>query len=460
MAAGGVGGGQVVKVKREKLEACMTCPLCNKLLKEATTISLCLHTFCRKCIFEKLSDEEGDCCPVCEIDLGILPVEKLRPDHNLQDIIAKIFPVKGKKVDTPEANVPEANDPDVTPSSLPVKRKERSLSSLVVSTPKVPLQSGLTGKRSRALSRKGAVLRGCSFSAEEAAKRDDSIEDHPMSSNSTGTLDEFAQNKSQDSPELSYERTANKYMNNDVEIIEGKADLWTPLNCLVEAANRTKSSKPNSQGLHAKSDPTSSLDSELYMSQIKAEGELPNALDCIRNAYTPKTKKKEADQKARGKNNSNGTGASGPVKRKRVRTANQNRVAASGESSASTQLMLDTCGAKYRNVPVWFSLVASEDWKGEISLPQISACCLKIKDGKMPVSTIQKYLAMKLELSSENEVEILCRGQPVLPTWQLESLVELWCRTAPTTKKIPVTVGSSAKDFVMVLNYCRRVQTP
>ena len=35
---------QVVKVKRETVEACMTCPLCNKLLKEATTISLCLHT--------------------------------------------------------------------------------------------------------------------------------------------------------------------------------------------------------------------------------------------------------------------------------------------------------------------------------------------------------------------------------------------------------------------------------
>lgn len=128
--------GQVVKVKRDTLEACMTCPLCDKLLREATTISLCLHTcefvfflfefridclfpdlgfcfssislrwcrqfsifliycllafvlflmhwvleyglVCRKCIYEKLSDEEVDCCPVCNIDLGCLPVEKLR----------------------------------------------------------------------------------------------------------------------------------------------------------------------------------------------------------------------------------------------------------------------------------------------------------------------------------------------------------------------------------------------
>lgn len=37
-----------------------------------------LKPVCRKCIYEKLSDEEMDCCPVCEIDLGCLPVEKLR----------------------------------------------------------------------------------------------------------------------------------------------------------------------------------------------------------------------------------------------------------------------------------------------------------------------------------------------------------------------------------------------
>lgn len=36
--------GQVVKVKSEILQACMTCPLCKKLLRDATTISLCLHT--------------------------------------------------------------------------------------------------------------------------------------------------------------------------------------------------------------------------------------------------------------------------------------------------------------------------------------------------------------------------------------------------------------------------------
>ncbi|XVF57224.1 hypothetical protein PTKIN_Ptkin06aG0187300 [Pterospermum kingtungense] len=130
---GGSGGGyhRVVKVKRETLESCMTCPLCNKLLEEATTIPSCLHTFCRECICEKLSDEGMDCCPECDTELGCFPLYKLRPDHNLQDIRAKIF--KRRKTKAPEAI------PSVSP---PAKRKERSLSSLMGSTLKVPMQSG------------------------------------------------------------------------------------------------------------------------------------------------------------------------------------------------------------------------------------------------------------------------------------------------------------------------------
>ena len=45
--------------------------------------------------------------------------------------------------------------------------------------------------------------------------------------------------------ETFYEQKPNK---DDVEVMEGKADLWTPLNCLVKTANRTKSSKSNLQG--------------------------------------------------------------------------------------------------------------------------------------------------------------------------------------------------------------------
>ncbi|XP_065853342.1 E3 ubiquitin protein ligase DRIP2-like [Euphorbia lathyris] len=442
------GGGQMVKVKRDILEACMTCPLCKKLLRDATTISLCLHTFCRKCIYEKLSDEEVDCCPVCDIDLGCLPVEKLRADHNLQDIRAKIFPFKRRKIQAPEVM------PSIT---LPAKRKERSLSSLVVSTPKMPMQTGLTGRRSKAGARKAAALR-CNFSLEETNKKEDSAEDHPMSSSSPESPNRSSPNKRQDSSvdDPSTIKHVKEESEDDVEVVEGKADLWTPLNCLVEAANRSKSSKLNSQGISLfKSELVTTPDTEFQLSGTKSRTESPNGR--ASEVYIPKSKHKEHGQDMKALDEKNGTNLlHTSVKRRRL--TSRKRAAMSEELSVSAQVMVDASGAKNRrNCPIWFSLVASEDQKGDASLPQISACYLRIKDGKMPVSFIQKYLVKKLHLNSESEVEIMCRGRPVLPTQQLHNLVDLWFRTASTSKKVPASVGSSAKDFVMVLSYSRKV---
>ncbi|CAH9051377.1 unnamed protein product, partial [Cuscuta epithymum] len=88
---------QVVKVRRQTIAACMTCYLCNRLFREATTISECLHTFCRKCIYKKLSEEDSQCCPICKIELGCVPMEKLRPDKNMHAVRAKTFPFKRRK---------------------------------------------------------------------------------------------------------------------------------------------------------------------------------------------------------------------------------------------------------------------------------------------------------------------------------------------------------------------------
>lgn len=109
-----------------------------------------------------------------------------RPDHNMQDIRAKIFPLRRRKIQAPE----------VMPSiSLPVKRKERSLSSLVVNTPKVSIQTGLTGKRTKVNARKAAALRVCGFSVED--KKEDSAEDRTMSSSSPDSLNKITSNKRQ-----------------------------------------------------------------------------------------------------------------------------------------------------------------------------------------------------------------------------------------------------------------------
>ncbi|KAL2325380.1 hypothetical protein Fmac_024438 [Flemingia macrophylla] len=427
---------QMVRVKRETLVTCMTCPLCHKLVKDATTISLCLHTFCRKCIYEKLSDEEMDCCPECNIDLGCLPVEKLRPDHNLQDIRSKIFPFKRKKIKAEEV---------LSSISLPAKRKERSLSSLVVSAPKVPMQLGFTGKRTKTSTRKAAALRGCSFILEESIKKEETNGEV----NTDSTL-----------AEPSKKHKHNEATENRVEHTDGKVDLWTPLNCLVEAANRTKSSRSNSQAV-----PLAKLESPTTprggkdMPEITTKTDLPPAQSELN---IPKSKNKDTGHKTTfGYDKDANSLPSGPAKRRRLRPSGQKRVGAS-EMSASSPALLDATGGKCnrKNSPIWFSLVASEDQKGDVPLPQISACYLRIKDGTVPVSFIQKYLMKKLNLASETEVEIMCRGQPVLPSLQLHNLVELWFRTASTSKKIPASVGSSAKDFVMVLSYCRKALPP
>ncbi|CAH2038730.1 unnamed protein product [Thlaspi arvense] len=147
------------QVKRETMRACLSCPLCDRILRDATTISECLHTFCRKCIYEKITEDEIECCPVCNISLGGNPLEKLRPDHNLQDLRAKFFPLKRRKVKGPEM------------VSLPAKKKVRSISSLIVNTPKVSAQSGTTG-RSKAVTRK--ELRGKGSLAERIVKEEES----------------------------------------------------------------------------------------------------------------------------------------------------------------------------------------------------------------------------------------------------------------------------------------------
>ncbi|RYR02435.1 hypothetical protein Ahy_B06g081225 isoform A [Arachis hypogaea] len=382
----------MAKVKRQKLQACITCPLCHKLLRDATTISLCLHTFCRKCIYKKLSDDEMDCCPVCYVDLGCLPLQKLRPDHNLQDIRAKIFPFRRRKIDAPQ----------VVPSiTLPAKRKERSLSSLVVNAPKVSNQTGFTGKRTKSGTRKAA---------------EETYGEHNLGS--------FVADPSKKRP--------NEDTENSMELAEGKGDLWTPLNCLVEAANRTKSSKSNSQGTpHAKLESPSTAYGGLDMVATTTKSDLPTSLKSA--FHMVKTKIKDNRHKRFGADKEGHTLHSGSaVKQKRPLRPVQERAEAS-ETSAS-----DTTGSRCdgKNSPIWFSLVASEDQKGDVPLPQISACYLRIKTWI---------------------VEIMCRGQPVLPNLQLHNLVDLWFCSGSTTKKMPASVGSSAKDFVMVLSYCRKV---
>lgn len=109
----------------------------------------------------------------------------IRPDHSLQDVRTKIFPFKRRKVNAPEA---------VPSHTLPARRKERSLSSLVVSTPRVSAQATMTGRRSRAVVRKAGALQASRVPIEKQVKKEeDSMEDHPKSSSSPETSNKLLQ---------------------------------------------------------------------------------------------------------------------------------------------------------------------------------------------------------------------------------------------------------------------------
>ncbi|KAL8171074.1 hypothetical protein V2J09_022878 [Rumex salicifolius] len=403
-----------LKVRRESVVACMTCPLCSKLLVEATTISLCLHSIC---IYKKLSDDELDTCPVCEINLGCNPGDKLRPDHTWQYMRAKIFPVNKGKVDSAEAS-------EVMPSaSPPAKRKERSLSSLVVSMPKVSVHSSATGKRTRSVPRKSSFPRGSSPSTEELPK-EELLEEYQ-------NLNKTIQNNKLGPAKSSVDQIPDEDVENGSAMGSVKVDL---LCCLVEAANGTKLSKSTSQGpVHVRAEPSSAQDESI--SRVEQ-----SKLKTINRYY-----------------NKDIQTACAPTKRKRLRPPNKNTTTLPVKSPNAMQVVVRH---DRHDVPIWFSLVASENQEEAPSLPQISSGFLRMKNSGMPVSVIQKYIAKKLELFSEEEITF--QGQPVGPAIELRNLLDLWLKAAPATRRVKTRVGSTAKDYVMVLKYSRKspAQTP
>ncbi|XWS54063.1 hypothetical protein CRYUN_Cryun10bG0056800 [Craigia yunnanensis] len=101
---------------------------------------------------------------------------------------------------------------------------------------------------------------------------------------------------------------------------------------------------------------------------------------------------------------------------------------------------------------IWFMLQASQNQAKEPFLPQIPKSYLRIKDGKMTVRLLMKYLVNKLRLDSESEIEIRCRGQQLLPLMTLEHVRDQIWSSRDAVTLLPET---STADHVMVLHYGR-----
>ncbi|XP_056386187.1 polycomb group RING finger protein 5 isoform X2 [Hyla sarda] len=75
----------------KELNPYLTCYICKGYLIKPTTVTECLHTFCKSCIVQHF--EESNDCPKCGIQVHETnPLEMLRLDNTLEEIIFKLVP--------------------------------------------------------------------------------------------------------------------------------------------------------------------------------------------------------------------------------------------------------------------------------------------------------------------------------------------------------------------------------
>ncbi|XP_057773850.1 protein LAX PANICLE 2 [Salvia miltiorrhiza] len=102
---------------------------------------------------------------------------------------------------------------------------------------------------------------------------------------------------------------------------------------------------------------------------------------------------------------------------------------------------------------LWFMLQASHNQEREPFLPQISKSYLRIKDGRMTIRLVIKYLVNKLSLENESEIEIRCKGQRLLPFLTLQHVRDnIWSSPRDFITLLP---NSSTTHHIMVLHYAR-----
>ncbi|CAH8277246.1 unnamed protein product [Arabidopsis lyrata] len=117
---------------------------------------------------------------------------------------------------------------------------------------------------------------------------------------------------------------------------------------------------------------------------------------------------------------------------------------------------ISSVATKKRNTPIWFRLVASNQDNTIAPLQQISSSSIRVKNSNMQLSFIKKYLVKKLDLKSENEVELYLENEPLDSSIMLPDLWQYWISTKKDVDVRNVKVGSSGADYIMAINYGRK----
>ncbi|XP_047085956.1 E3 ubiquitin protein ligase DRIP2-like [Lolium rigidum] len=408
-----------VRRPRGALADRLTCPLCKDLFREASAFAECLHTFCRECIMKKIDDEEIDSCPVCNVYLGVAPEEKLRPDLNLQSIRNKLFPLKT-----------EAAASKVPTITSPAKRKERSLSSLVVETQKTATHTSLTGQRTKAARRtttshlSSIIDNGTMRLLNNSEGRDHKTEktSAPQSTKMTTSA-----NKTQINADIVASNQPSSEDGKNREAVDNE-ELQKPIHNLVAASGK-RSLRLSLKRLNAaaKEDRTMSTNGKLSTRKDGTVDKLAIA-GLKLSAHSNKTTTEH--------------------NLKKIPEADARQEVVGYTSTGSLHDGITT--------PIWLSLVTSPNQLQDKLLPQIPIMNLRIKDRSVQVSSILTYITKKLELESDDKLEILCNEWwPICPSTTLGCLHEQWLSSKPK-EKVRATVGDPAKEFVMELSYRRR----
>ncbi|PUZ67097.1 hypothetical protein GQ55_3G405000 [Panicum hallii var. hallii] len=104
----------------------------------------------------------------------------------------------------------------------------------------------------------------------------------------------------------------------------------------------------------------------------------------------------------------------------------------------------------------WFLLRAAQNQRREPPLPQIARSYLRVRDGRMTVRVVMRYLVNKLALDDDSQLEITCRGQRLLPTMTLQQVRDTIWRPVPAEAAAVLPApGSPSTNQIMTLYYGR-----
>ncbi|XP_053548299.1 polycomb group RING finger protein 5 isoform X2 [Bombina bombina] len=105
----------------------ITCYICKGYLIKPTTVTECLHTFCKTCIVQHF--EESNDCPKCGNQVHETnPLEMLRLDNTLEEIIFKLVPglreEQSRESEFWKRNQPQENGEDGLPKVKRLRGEE------------------------------------------------------------------------------------------------------------------------------------------------------------------------------------------------------------------------------------------------------------------------------------------------------------------------------------------------